>query len=88
MDAKDTDAAGAASQVLLSRVDDGVLRLTQVGAGPQMGVSETVNVLRLSGFSFDRRAFTGAYTRVFPWLSFPFSQILGTYEMVRRDADN
>ena len=64
---------------------NGVLRLTHFGAGPEVGGIETINSLRLEGFSFNRRYFTGTFTRTFPWLFNPLGQMIGTYELIRQD---
>ena len=42
---------------------DGVLRMTQMGAGGLTGGFESVGALRISEFSFSGRAWSGTYTR-------------------------
>jgi len=74
-----------ATYLLSGTLENGVLRLFLVGAGPDVGGREMINTLKIEGFTFDARSYTGAYTRVYPWLSFPFTQVLGTYELIRRD---
>ncbi len=74
-----------ATYLLSGTLENGVLRLFLVGAGPDVGGREMINTLKIHDFRFDRRSYSGAYTRVYPWLSFPFTHILGTYELTRRD---
>jgi hypothetical protein len=62
---------------------NGVLRLTQFGAGPEIGGQETVNFLKIQGFSFGGHSWTGNYTRIMN--GFPFQQIIdGNFDLVRR----
>jgi hypothetical protein len=62
---------------------NGVLRLTQFGAGPEIGGQETVNYLKIQGFTFGGQSWTGTYTRVMN--GFPFYHVIdGKFDLVRR----
>jgi len=74
-----------ATYLLSGTLENGVLRLFLVGAGPDVGGREMINTLKVQGFRFATPSYSGAYTRVYPWLSFPFTHVLGTYELTRRD---
>jgi hypothetical protein len=62
---------------------NGVLRLTQFGAGPEVGGQETVNYLKIQGFSFGGEFWTGKYTRIMN--GFPFYNVIdGDFDLIRR----
>ena len=64
-------------------LENEVLRLTQFGAGPEIGGEETVNYLKIEGFSFSGGSWAGSYTRIMN--GFPFQHVVdGTFELIRK----